>query len=49
MREAVEAVAQGRLRLDPLYTHNFELERIDQAMKMVRSRPEGFLKALVTI
>jgi len=49
MREAVEAVAQGRLKLDPLYTHNFELDRIDQAMKMMRSRPEGFLKALVTI
>ncbi|HKQ75677.1 MAG TPA: zinc-binding dehydrogenase [Blastocatellia bacterium] len=49
MREAVGAVAQGRLNPEPLYTHNFELERIDQAMKMMRCRPDGFLKALVTI
>ncbi len=49
MREAVEAVAQGRLRPEPLYTHSFELDRIDQAMKMMRCRPHGFLKALVTI
>jgi threonine dehydrogenase-like Zn-dependent dehydrogenase len=49
MREAVVAVAQGRLNPEPLYTHNFTLEQIDQAMKMMRGRPDGFLKALVTI
>jgi threonine dehydrogenase-like Zn-dependent dehydrogenase len=49
IREAVEAVAQGRIKPETLYTHNFELERIDQAMRMLSSRPDGFLKALVTI
>lgn len=49
MREAVDAVARGRLDPAPLYTHIFRLDQIDQAMKMARSRPDGFLKALITI
>jgi threonine dehydrogenase-like Zn-dependent dehydrogenase len=49
MREAVDAVARGRLDPAPLYTHTFSLDQIDQAMKMARSRPDGFLKALITI
>ena len=49
MREAVEAVVQGRLKPEPLYTHSFELEQIDQAMMMMRGRPDGFLKALVYV
>jgi threonine dehydrogenase-like Zn-dependent dehydrogenase len=49
MREAVAAVAHGRLDPAPLYTHVFNLDQIDQAMKLARSRPDGFLKALITI
>lgn len=49
MREAVDAVATGRLRPWPLYTHVFELSQTDQAMEMVRSRPTGFLKALISM
>ncbi|MGE0128431.1 MAG: zinc-binding dehydrogenase [Blastocatellales bacterium] len=49
MREAIEAVAEGRLNPAPLYTHTFNLDQIDQAMEMMRGRPEGFLKALITI
>ena len=49
MREAVDAVAHGRLDPAPLYTHIFSLNHIDQAMKVARSRPDGFLKALITI
>jgi threonine dehydrogenase-like Zn-dependent dehydrogenase len=49
MREAVDAVAHGRLDPAPLYTHIFSLNQIDQAMKVARSRPDGFLKALITI
>lgn len=49
MREAVDAVAHGRLDPAPLYTHIFRLDQIDQAMKVARSRPDGFLKALITI
>src|SRR5262249_31107324 len=48
MREAVDAVAHGRLDPAPLYTHIFSLNHIDQAMKVARSRPGGFLQALIT-
>src|ERR687893_663624 len=48
MREAVDAVASGRLEPDPLYTHRFPLDRLGEALDATRDRPDGFLKALVT-
>jgi threonine dehydrogenase-like Zn-dependent dehydrogenase len=48
IRDAVEAVASGRLDPAPLYTHTFPLERLDEALNATRDRPDGFLKALVT-
>jgi threonine dehydrogenase-like Zn-dependent dehydrogenase len=47
MREAVEAVAAGRLGPDPLYTHTFPLERLADALDATHDRPDGFVKALV--
>ena len=49
MREAIDAVAHGWLDPSPLYTHVFSLDQIDRAMKVTRSRPDGFLKALITM
>ena len=49
MREAVQAVAMGRLDPTPLYTHSFPLERLDEALDATRDRPDGFLKALVML
>jgi threonine dehydrogenase-like Zn-dependent dehydrogenase len=48
IREAVDAVATGRLDPSPLYTHSFPLERLGDALDATRDRPDGFLKALVT-
>jgi threonine dehydrogenase-like Zn-dependent dehydrogenase len=48
IREAVEAVASGRLDPSPLYTHIYSLDRLDEALNATRDRPDGFLKALVT-
>jgi threonine dehydrogenase-like Zn-dependent dehydrogenase len=48
MREAVEAVASGRLDPSPLYTHYYPLDRLGEALDATRDRPDGFLKALVT-
>nr|CAD6615906.1 L-iditol 2-dehydrogenase [Rhizobium sp. TCK] len=48
IREAVDAVAEGRLDPSSLYTHRFRLDQLDQALDMTRERPDGFLKALVT-
>jgi threonine dehydrogenase-like Zn-dependent dehydrogenase len=47
IREAVEAVASGKLDPNPLYTHQYSLERLDEALNATRDRPDGFLKALV--
>jgi threonine dehydrogenase-like Zn-dependent dehydrogenase len=47
IREAVAAVQDGRLELRPLLTHQFPLERLSDAMEAMRTRPDGFLKALV--
>ena len=48
IREAIDAVAEGRLDPNSLYTHRFPLDQLDQALDMTRDRPDGFLKALVT-
>ncbi len=48
MREAVSAVASGRFDPTPLYTHQFPLARLGDALDATRDRPDGFLKALVT-
>lgn len=48
LREAVEAVASGRLDPAPLYTHRYRLDRLDEALLATRDKPDGFVKALVT-
>jgi Threonine dehydrogenase and related Zn-dependent dehydrogenases len=48
VRDAIEAVASGRLDASQLYTHTYPLERLDEALNATRDRPDGFLKALVT-
>ncbi|MBX4909951.1 MULTISPECIES: zinc-binding dehydrogenase [Rhizobium] len=47
IRDAIEAVRQGRIDPQPLYTHSYPLERLDDALNTTRDRPDGFLKALV--
>lgn len=48
LREAVDAVASGRIDPAPLYTHRYPLARLGDALDAARDRPDGFLKALVT-
>ena len=48
MRDALDAVASGRLDPSPLYTHRYPLERLGEALDATRDRPPGFMKALVT-
>jgi threonine dehydrogenase-like Zn-dependent dehydrogenase len=48
IREAVDAVASGRLDPRPLYTNSYPLDRLGEALDATRDRPDGFLKALVT-
>jgi threonine dehydrogenase-like Zn-dependent dehydrogenase len=48
IREAIDAVASGRLDPSPLYTHRFGLDRLGEALDATRDRPDGFVKALIT-
>jgi len=47
IREAVAAVAAGRLDLARLLTHSYPLDRLADALDATRDRPDGFLKAVV--
>ena len=49
IKAAVDLVANGALDPSPLYTGVFSLERLGDALNATRDRPEGFLKALVTL
>ena len=49
MRDAVEAVVAGRLDPTPLLTHVYPLERLGEALDATRDKPDGFVKALVTM
>lgn len=49
VREAVEAIASGRLDPAPLYSHRYPLERLGEALDATRDKPEGFVKALVML
>jgi 2-desacetyl-2-hydroxyethyl bacteriochlorophyllide A dehydrogenase len=47
MAAAVDAMAAGRLDPAPLLTHEFPLDDIAAALEAARTRPDGFLKALI--
>jgi threonine dehydrogenase-like Zn-dependent dehydrogenase len=47
IRDAVDAVAEGRLDPSSLYTHRYPLAELDQALNDTRDRPGNFIKALV--
>lgn len=47
MRRAITAVLERTLEPAPLYTHRFPLADVAQAMETARTRPDGFLKALI--
>lgn len=47
LREAVDAVASGRLDPAPLYTHRYKLDQLGDALDATRDKPQGFVKALV--
>ena len=49
IREAIEAVASGRLDPTLLYTHRYSLERLGEALDATRDKPDNFVKALVIL
>lgn len=49
LREAMEAVADGRIDPFPLLTHDYPIDRLDEAFQAMQDRPDGFLKATVSL
>jgi threonine dehydrogenase-like Zn-dependent dehydrogenase len=47
MRQAIDAVAAGRLNPTPLITHRYSLDQLAAALDATRERPDGFVKAIV--
>lgn len=48
LREAIDAVEQGKVFLDPLLTNTTcPLEELAHALNATQDRPDGFVKALV--
>jgi threonine dehydrogenase-like Zn-dependent dehydrogenase len=47
MAAAIDGIASGTLDPAPLYTHRVPLERAREAFEALRTRPDGFVKALV--
>jgi threonine dehydrogenase-like Zn-dependent dehydrogenase len=46
---AITAVLQGRIDPFALLTHEMPLDSLDRAFELTRSRPDGFIKATVSI
>jgi len=49
LREAIDAVASGRLDPAPLYTHRYGLDQLGDALDATRDKPGAFVKALVML
>jgi threonine dehydrogenase-like Zn-dependent dehydrogenase len=46
---AVDAVARGELDPSPLFTHKFSLGEFANGFETMRTRPDGFLKGIITL
>jgi threonine dehydrogenase-like Zn-dependent dehydrogenase len=47
MKRAVDLLVAGVMDPQPLYTHRLPLDRLGEALELTRTRPDGFMKALV--
>jgi threonine dehydrogenase-like Zn-dependent dehydrogenase len=49
VERAITAVMDGRMDPFPLFTHQLSLSELDDAFELTRSRPDGFIKAVVRV
>ncbi|MBE0677788.1 MAG: alcohol dehydrogenase catalytic domain-containing protein [Bacteroidales bacterium] len=47
--ETIELVAAGRIRPDPMQTHNFTLDQVGQAFDLLSDYKDGIMKAMIHI
>jgi threonine dehydrogenase-like Zn-dependent dehydrogenase len=48
MRRLLNVVASGRVDLEPLVTHRFKLDQIEQAYELFANQRDGVLKVAIT-
>ena len=48
IKETVKAVEEGRMDPQPLYTHTYPLNQLNEAFDKLENRPDGFMKVLIT-
>jgi L-iditol 2-dehydrogenase len=48
MKLGLQLLEAGKLNMRPLITHRFQLEEINQAFELASSKPEGFVKAVIS-
>ncbi|MDQ3846230.1 MAG: zinc-binding dehydrogenase, partial [Bacteroidota bacterium] len=49
MQQAVDAVINGIMKPDLLYTNSFSLDELNKGFEMTVERPDGFMKAIVQL
>lgn len=49
MTVGMRLLTSGALSLEPLVTHRFALPQIDEAFRLAREKPEGFVKATIVM
>ncbi|MFD0672691.1 zinc-binding dehydrogenase [Cohnella sp. GCM10027633] len=47
IRIGMDLLASGRLKMSPLVTHRFPLDRINEAFETAAAKPPGFVKAVI--
>lgn len=47
MRTGLKMLAGGRLQMDPLVTHRFELPNINEGFETAAAKPDGYVKGVV--
>lgn len=48
-REAIRRIAQGEVAVDGLVSHRFNIERLQDAFDLARSREQGALKIAIAL
>ena len=48
MRRLMNVIASGRIDLEPLVTHRFRLEQIEEAYELFANQRDGVLKVAIT-
>lgn len=47
IEQAIEAVADGTVPVERLFTHRYSIEQLGEALDATRDKPHGFVKALI--